>query len=184
MKKLIWLFGINGSGKEELFNNAFKEEVKSLLNIENKNIMFLSLPYNTDNEFYSKNYDRFDAIYKYIEKFEISDKEVLLINGEYVDFNNNVFNIVSKVGNNFPEIEKEIFYITMSDTNKFYENLINTDWYNSKEESDKKKYPLEWLSFTDKYYKRTLKEFSKEGYIYHIIDMSSLEKEKTKVLKI
>ena len=63
MKKLIWLFGINGSGKDELFNNAFKEEVKSLLNIENKNIMFLSLPYNTDNEFYSKNYDRFDAIY-------------------------------------------------------------------------------------------------------------------------
>ena len=183
MKKMSWLFGLPGSKKDEFFNGVLNSEQLKMLNVEDNSILLLSVPYdyNIKTTCARDALSRIDSLRTYIDKFLATDRDVIIINGEYPDLNNDTHCALTKMVDYYPNMEKEIYYFTVSDIDEFYERMKKTEWFINKE--DKYRFPKDWLKFVVPYYKEHLTSYINKGYTYHEIDTLSNYKEKTKILK-
>ena len=168
MKKIIWLFGQPGAGRSTFINsfNNDSNDTKKLLGVSSDNISIIDFPYDRENS--SANYgylnNRRISIYSDIKNFIDNDNEVIIINGEYVDYSDINNGIMKKIQTDFPDINKEILILNPSDLDELYNRMINTDWFKSDYQRNIHKYPKDWLNFAVNYMKKSLLEYEKIGY--------------------
>lgn len=174
MKKIIWLFGQPGAGRKTFANNIMNNtgDINETLGIDGEKISFVNLPYGkekamSDYRFFTM---RKDTIYKNISDFANSDNDVIIINGEYVDYENKNNSILNTIAIDFSDIEKQIIILSSSDLDVAYERMKKTEWFKSDYEKNINKFPKEWLAFAVKYMKDSLYNFEGIGYKVYEID--------------
>ena len=175
MKKIIWVFGLNGSGRKTLTksinNNNF--QIKEMLDICDSEISIINIPFDKDtNDYYYQNINlRKNEIYNSILKFVNGNDDVLILNGEfidYVDYNS----ILKEMSFCFPELEKEILFLNPSDIDVFYNRLKDSDWFKLNYNQNVVRYPKEWLNVAINHMKKTLLSYQNEGY--KVIEIDTL----------
>ena len=188
MKKILWLFGQPGSGRKTLINNLKnnREDVGKLLGIEDANISILEIPYNRDSfsNDYKKADERKNNIYNRVREFISDDSDVLLILGEYPDYDRSNNNIVN-IGTSFSELNQEIVFLNPSDLDILYERLKDTDWFKFNYKVNLGRYSKDWLKFSTIHMKETFNKMEEMGYkVVEIDTTTGYDLSDKKVVKI
>ncbi|MCH5167250.1 MAG: hypothetical protein J1F35_05085 [Erysipelotrichales bacterium] len=152
MQKIIWVFGESATGKKTLIESLLSDsnsELSNSLNINGKKIRViedtisnnLSSFDDEDNEL-----NRQKCILKEIADF-VSQKndEILLIKGQSNDMDDRYGNTLKQFAISYPDIDKEIFLLEVSDMDLLYERIINKDWFQADFERYSKMFPREWV---------------------------------------
>lgn len=174
MKKVIWLFGQPGAGRQTLMDSIGNkdENVCNLLNIENANVGFGEVPYDRGISF--RNFRelevRRNGITLLINDFlNKSDKDTLIFKGEFPDYAEGEKKIIDIIKEQFPEIENEIVILNPSDLNAFYERIKQTEWFKGLGPNTYK-FPIDWLKVAEGYMVRSLKAYEDLGIKVYDID--------------
>lgn len=174
MKKIIWIYGQPGAGRKTLIENIKNDtnEVKKTLGIEGANLAILDIPYDRESSYsdFSKTKEREKNIHGSVKSFVTSNYDVLIIPGEFSDYDSPNTPVMKQISEDYPDLEKEIVLLNPSDINVFYERLKNTEWFKSNEKDHLRKYPKEWLNFVIKYMRDHLQEYEEDGYTFYEMD--------------
>jgi hypothetical protein len=191
MKKILWVFGLPGSGRKTFITNVLNNEtdIKEKLNIEDSNVVFEDVPYE-ENHYYGviSITERLSKINDKVSSFLKSNNDVLLLNGEYEDYDISNSSVLKTILDNYPDIEHYIVYLNPSDKENHFKRLTETNWYKKDAVSNRGKYPIEWLKFTSKYMYNKFKIYETKGYNFIEIDTTDgyiiQEKENVLVKKL
>ena len=173
MKKILFLFGQPGSGRKTFIYNVINQDkiVQDSLGIRYRSVSVLDLPY--DREGFMSDYraleKRHDCILRCIEDYLKNDNQLLIVYGEhadYYDFNKSILRIICE---EYPNLEKEAYFLHPDDSILGYERLVNTEWY-KKDDSNKYKYQYEWYTLVMRYMKECLLKYEECGFKLTEID--------------
>ena len=178
MKKLIWVFGKLGSGKETLIedinNNA--DNIKEIFDIEKEKISCVDIPYNGVSIIYDafQLYNRKRAFCDAITNFLNDDNDILILIGQYIDHDNRSNNAITSnlelIASQFPNLDKEIMILNPNDPNVLYERFKNTDFFKSDYEFNLNKYSMHWLNFAIQHMRESLFKYQEMGYKVYEVD--------------
>lgn len=177
MKKIIWIFGLPGTGKSELIKNVHedKNNLRSILNITSDNISYIDVSHD-----FSKIADEYREVYKRskllinkVEEFLDSTNDFLIISGNFVDIRDITENSIISIDKKYPYIEKEIVFLNIEDHDLLYERIKKTDWFQSNYESCIQRYPRIWVDVAAKYLKDKIYDYKELGY--KIIEIDTTE---------
>ena len=152
MKKIVWVFGESATGKKTLINTLLKNadiELAKCLDFEDRLIKVveetissnLSSFDDEDNEL-----NRHQGILKKIADFlKSNDGSVLLIKGQTNDMDDRYGNTLREFAEMYPNIDKEILLLEVSNMDLLYERFVNKDWFQVDRERYSKMFPREWI---------------------------------------
>lgn len=187
MKKIIWVFGESATGKktliEYLLNNP-ASELASTLNLNNEKIDVVEQTItNNLSSFDNRNNEeiRHHLIIDKIDAFR-NDKNstALLIKGQTNDMDERYGNTLKSCAFLYPELEREILLLEMSDLNALYERIVNKEWFQENKEMYAKMFPREWLDKTVVQHKEKVYSYETMGYEITEIDTTNGYKIKKK----
>ena len=173
MKKIIFIYGEPGVGKNTLVKNILNntDNIRDLLNINTENISVL---FGLDGGYrYETKDTRSISVIKGIKEFKNSNYELLLVYGDIKDFSNKFDSTLIRINKEFPDIEKELYFLTMSDLDLLYERLVKSKWFQSNYDENKRRYPRVWLDIAINYIRKTMNRLIEEGYSVKEIDTTN-----------
>ena len=164
LKKIIWVFGQPGSGRTT-FNNKVLNKSKDISMIIDSSMNkcdLINYPYDRDVTLFDDELliSRQEEIYQRVKKFENDDYDALIINGEFTDFCGKHGDILDMIGNDYPNIDKEILF----------QRFIQKPWFKKNEEKNRLRYPYSWLLFSSEVFINHLEKFEELGYTFYEID--------------
>ncbi len=189
MKKVVWLFGQSGSGRRTLVNNVIHDnkEAKKALDLDYDNIDFVMLPYKTIYAFenHVSLINRKATILSSIEEFSKSNKDVLLIFGEFVDFIKIEVSLLHEAIDNNPDLDNQIFFLNPSDMHVLHERLKAQDWYKENEKENSYRFQFAWLEVAVSYMRDSLNKYKDLGYkVYEVDTLDGYKIDKPKTLEL
>ena len=177
MKKIIWVFGLPGSGKSELLRDVKedKNNIRDILNIDSDDISYIDISHDFSNLTYDYNESekRSKLMVKRVTEAVDSNSKYLIISGQFIDLKDVTENTLRSIEKTFPNIEKDIVFLNPSNLDVLYERLKNTDWFKSNYESNLNRFPRAWLDVSVKYLSD--KVYSNEDNGYKIIEIDTTE---------
>lgn len=178
MKKVIWVFGESATGKSTLINAILNNEndIKTSLELDSeridviKNTISLNLnAYDDENhESYRKK-----IIEEKIKEFLQSDNTVLLIKGQTNDMDDRYGNTLKQFALDYPNLDKEIYLLEVSDLDFHYQRFINKDWFKKDKTRYEKIFPKEWLPSAILNHREIVYSFKKYGFSILNIDSTN-----------
>ena len=177
MKKIIWIFGLPGTGKSELLKNIKenKDNIRESLNIENDNISYVDISHDIDSILYDiyESIKRSKVILNKVMDSIDNNHDYLIITGQFIDLKDITENSLRSIDKAYPDIEKEIILLNIDDYDLLYERLKQTKWFQSNYERNLERYPRAWIDISVKYLKN--KVYSNEENGYKIIEIDTSE---------
>lgn len=177
MKKIIWVFGLPGTGKSELIKNVHedKNNIRSILDINSDNISYIDVSHDFSNmgSDYSEVRKRSKLILNRVIEFIDSQNDYLIISGQFIDLKDITDNSIMSIDKEYPNIEKEIVFLEIEDYDLLYERIKKTDWFQENYESRSQRYPRVWVDIAAKYLKDKVYDYETKGY--KIIEIDTTE---------
>lgn len=180
MKKIIWIFGESATGKKTFIENVINNINPDLLlklGLDNKNIDIVrrtvSKNISSFNDVSSEK-TRHEQILIDIKNFiNNNEKEILLLKGQSNDMDDRYGNTLKTVALLYPEIEKEIYLLEVSDMDLLYSRIINKDWFKKDEETYQKLFPREWIDSAVPKHREQVYSYMNLGYKITDIDSTN-----------
>ena len=197
MKKIIWIFGESGTGKLTLIKKILEKDPKILsdLGITTNKI----IPCKTtvpelykDNIKYASFDDKFSGmtrnteILKEIMQFYYDDNDILLVKGQVNDMKIIYGDTLKTAASLYPDMEKEIYLLEISDLDLHYQRFTNKEWFKQDPEKYSSMFTREWLPDAVEEHRKQVLSYMKFGYDVSLIDSTNdfkyigkIEKEKS-----
>jgi len=180
MKKIIWIFGESATGKKTFIENVINNTNPDLLlklGLDNKNIDIvkrtISKNISSFNDVSSEK-TRHEQILIDIKNFiNNNENEILLLKGQSNDMDDRYGNTLKTVALLYPEIEKEIYLLEVSDMDLLYNRIINKDWFKKDEEAYQKLFPREWINSAVPKHREQVYSYMNLGYKITDIDSTN-----------
>ena len=176
MKKIIWIFGLPGTGKSELLKNIKdnKDNIRETLDIENNNISYIDISHDFSEviDDYNETRKRSRLISKMVDDFVNGFDDYLIITGQFIDLKDIDENSLRTLNKTYPDIKKEIIFLNIKDYDLLYERLKQTEWFQSNYERNLTRYPRAWLDISAKYLRDKVYLNENNGYKITEIDTS------------
>lgn len=180
MKKIIWIFGESATGKKTLILDLLKDQnskIRNILNLSNETISVAQCTIDENNASFDDSSNekiRKISIMKSIDDFISSDKSsILLIKGQCNDMDERYGNTLKECAISYPNIEKEIYLLEVSDMDLLYNRIINKSWFKEDEERYKKLFPREWIDKAVIKHRKQVEEYHKYGFKITTIDSTN-----------
>lgn len=177
MKKIIWIFGESATGKKTFIENIMNNSLDILddLDLSNKRIDIVEKTiekYVLSHDIVSIEKSRRQAILEDIKSFVENDNyDVLLLKGQSNDMNERFGNTLKEAAVLYPEIDKEIYLLEVSDMDLLYSRVVNKEWFLVNQQECSKMFPREWLD--NAVVKHRGKVYSYIEFGYKITDIDS-----------
>ncbi|MBQ8380021.1 MAG: hypothetical protein IJX34_04305 [Clostridia bacterium] len=179
MKKIIWVFGESATGKktfiEKVINNSL--EISDDLGLSNKRVDVVKETMGDkapSNDMLFNEKRRYKILLEDIKSFLENDNyDVLLLKGQCNDMNDKFGNTLKEVAMLYPQINKEIYFLEVSDLDLLYNRITNKIWFKANPEENSKKFPREWLDDGVKRHKEKVYSYMKFGYKITDIDSTN-----------
>ena len=174
MKKVMFVFGYPGAGVKTFVNQVFNknETLVDALDLECKNVFYIEPLFKSNDYPSSMNVekDRLATFDKYISDFLTSDIDVLLIKGDFNDYNENGVCTLRHIAMTFPDLQREIIFLCPSDLDVGYERLKNTAWFQKNPKENAYKFQFDWYRFATAYMRTHLMSYDSFGYKVQEVD--------------
>ena len=173
MNKIIWIFGLPGSGRKR-FVEAIKDNKDNLadkLELNNSNIYVINkVPaLNAMTSSWQEKNNRIDVLIDSIKQ-EDSNERIVIIYGSLADLDMNNKEIIPRVAEHHPNYQTELIVLSPSDNDILYDRLTKTEWFKSEKEF-KYRYPRTWLDVATQHITKSAKRVAEEeGFKYTEID--------------
>lgn len=180
MKKIIWIFGESATGKKTFIENVINNTNPDLLlklGLDNKNIDIVKRTVSKNTASFndvSSEKTRHEQILIDIKNFiNNGEKEILLLKGQSNDMDDRYGNTLKTVALLYPEIEKEIYLLEVSDMDLLYSRIINKDWFKKDKESYQNLFPREWIDNAVPKHREQVYSYMNLGYKITDIDSTN-----------
>ena len=179
MKKIIWIFGESATGKktfiEKIINNSL--EILDDLNLSNKriNVVEKTMENNAaSSDIIIHEETRRQLILEDVKKFVENDNyDILLLKGQCNDMNERFGNTLKEAALLYPELDKEIYLLEVSDMDLLYDRVVNKVWFKANEEENSKRFPREWIDNAVAKHRKKVYSYAELGYKITDIDSTN-----------
>ena len=114
------------------------------------------------------------SIMKSIDGFISSDKSsILLIKGQCNDMDERYGNTLKECAISYPNIEKEIYLLEVSDMDLLYNRIINKSWFKEDEERYSKMFPRSWIDKAVIKHRKQVESYKIYGFNIITIDSTN-----------
>ena len=180
MKQVIWVFGESATGKKTFINYILKQEDNILLEklgLENKHLGVSNITILPSKE-YAKEIancqKRCEKILKDVTDFlENTETDVLLIKGQHSDIDEEQANTLNLFMQRFPNLERSIYLLKVSDLDLLYQRIIHKDWWQEDPHKYEEIFPRKWLDKSVENHEKMVSDYQKFGFQVTHIDTTN-----------
>ena len=176
MKKIIFVFGLPGAGKNDFINDIINNtnNIRETFNISNALKVCDDIRlHGSSIDTFADRTNRYVAIKEDIDELLESDDEVLLIFGHMHDLEESENAIIKRIVANYPCLEKDIYLLDIPDHNLLYERLVNTDWFKSDIKNNQERFPKAWLDVADNHLRKQVEK--QKEYGFNVIEVDATD---------
>lgn len=180
MKKIVWIFGESATGKKTFILHALQNNnpvLKQILGVNDNKISVCQCTIDENNASFddteNEKIRRVDILQS-IEKFtQLDDCSVLLLKGQCNDMDERYGNTLKECALKYPNIQKEIILLEVSDLDLLYNRIINKDWFKEDEQRYSKMFPRQWIDKAVIKHRNQVMNYEKYGYKITTIDSTN-----------
>lgn len=180
MKKIIWVFGESATGKKTFILNLLNNknpQLKQMLGIFDNEVSVSQCTIDENNASFddvTNEQNRRTEILKSIENFlQSNNNSTLLLKGQCNDMDERYGNTLKECALKYPNVEKSIVLLEVSDLNLLYNRIINKDWFKEDEERYSKLFPRQWIDNAVIKHRKQVMDYEKYGYKITTIDSTN-----------
>lgn len=178
-KKVIWVFGESATGKGTIIEKILNDEnnIRKFFNLGEQRIDVIDKTIQTnlsafddgDNEV-----KRRQTILNSISSFLTNEDNILLIKGQSNDMDERYGNTLHTSTELFPNLQREIWLLEVSNIDMHYKRLTNKEWYlTNKEKYEQMGWDKKWLARKVLEHRQKVLNYASDGFQIQIIDSTN-----------